>query len=72
MKFGAAIAHCSAGAELNSLEAWQNLAAMHATGQGMPKNEETARAILSMVQRIQKEAGAGTGQQQGSAPSAKQ
>ena len=36
-------------AELGSQQAWRNLAAMYALGDGVPKSEEVARQIMSVV-----------------------
>ena len=35
--------------ELGSMQAWRNVAAMYATGEGVPKCEQTARSIMQFV-----------------------
>ena len=42
-------------ADQGSFEAWRNIASMHALGQGVPQSLETARGIMSMINRLEKE-----------------
>jgi TPR repeat protein len=55
VNFRAALARYQAAAQLNSVEAWENIAAMHARGQGVPRDEKAARGILDMAQRLRAE-----------------
>jgi TPR repeat protein len=53
--YALALARYRAAAELGSLEAWRNVASMHALGQGVAQSRETARAMMRMVERIERE-----------------
>lgn len=44
-----AFQYYTVAAERGSQEAWRNLAAMHFTGDGVPKNENTAREIMRLI-----------------------
>jgi TPR repeat protein len=53
--FGRALERYKFAAEQGSFEAWRNIASMHALGQGVQKSKETARGIMSMIDRMEKE-----------------
>jgi hypothetical protein len=50
-----ALAHYRAAAELNSVEAWECIASMHANGEGLERDEGAARAILAMVKSLRQQ-----------------
>lgn len=52
----AAFGRYQAAADMGNMQAWRNIAAMYAAGEGVPASVPTAKAILAMVQR--QEAGA--------------
>lgn len=53
--FGRALERYKFAAEQGSFEAWRNIASMHALGQGVQKSKETARGIMSMIDRMEKD-----------------
>jgi TPR repeat protein len=55
--FSRALERYKFAAEQGSFEAWRNIASMHALGQGVQKSVETARGILSMIDRMEKQQG---------------
>lgn len=55
VNYRAALVRYQAAAELNSIEAWENIAAMHAQGQGVPKDGKQARGIMDMAARLRAE-----------------
>ena len=40
------------GAERGSIDGWRNVAAMHLTGEGIPKNEQLAKQIMNMIKQL--------------------
>ena len=69
VSFSLALAHYKSAAELNSVEAWENIAAMALAGEGMPVDIPGGRGILAMVERLKKETASEEGRGVAAVPS---